>query len=599
MKHDGFIGLFLLLALLAACTSVPEPVETPSPELLAIDSLMWQQPDSALLALMAYEGDASEYNHHYAQLLTSELLYKNDYEQTNRRELQQAVAYFDSLLCQFPPLQRGLGGFKTRPDQTNQIAFLAARAHYINGVGYYENDSAVPACREYLKALEIMEGRFEEKELVGKKARFMTYSFNRLIELFSAQFMMESAIVCGERALLFCRIEPTSLFGVSNLLYYIGKQYDMLGNKDKAKYYINQAIAEIPSKNSLVYRDIKSTKALCDYEAGEGFEQSMAVLMQMLADAVDDDERLTRFLSIGSVFYEEGLYDSALHYLEPVFEKKEDMTSRIQASECLRNIFDYKGDSAKSEKCIRFLAQQKKSEGQNKTLVSQLEDLFQGYLNWKQEQRTAQEKRKAVLRTIWIIGSIAVVVATLIVILLKRRNSKRLREVQHSHQMQQAALSGRLKRSNEELHAVSKQLKQSIAKNVTSDTMPPDDYAAFVNAPICRGIVQTVNAQHFKSKMDYLIYKNDSLSKEQLLDLRNAAEKHLARFVSHIHTQFPSLTNNDMDYCYLFLLGLSEADISALMQRAYTTVCDRSRKIKRTIGTTGNLYHVLRNMLSV
>ena len=97
MKRHYPIGLFLLLALLASCSSVPEPVEGPPPALQAIDSLMWQQPDSALLALMAYEGDASEYNHHYAQLLTSELLYKNDYEQTNRRELQQSVAYFDSL----------------------------------------------------------------------------------------------------------------------------------------------------------------------------------------------------------------------------------------------------------------------------------------------------------------------------------------------------------------------------------------------------------------------------------------------------------------------------------------------------------------------
>ena len=26
----------------------------------------------------------------------------------------------------------------------------AARAHYINGVGYYENDSAVQACTEYI-----------------------------------------------------------------------------------------------------------------------------------------------------------------------------------------------------------------------------------------------------------------------------------------------------------------------------------------------------------------------------------------------------------------------------------------------------------------
>ena len=148
----------LLIGLLAACSKVPESavaeqsrsIEGPTPALQAIDSLMWQQPDSALLVLMAYKGDASEYNHHYAQLLTSELLYKNYYEQTNRPELQQAVAYFDSLLCQFPPLQRGLGGFKTRPDQTNQIAFLAARAHYINGVGYYERDSAVQACTEYI-----------------------------------------------------------------------------------------------------------------------------------------------------------------------------------------------------------------------------------------------------------------------------------------------------------------------------------------------------------------------------------------------------------------------------------------------------------------
>jgi len=140
----------LLIGLLAACAKVPEPVEGPTPALQAIDSLMWQQPDSALLALMAYKGDASEYNHHYAQLLTSELLYKNDYEQTNRPELQQAVAYFDSLVGETPPLQRGSGGFKTRPNQIDQTPFLAARAHYINGVGYYENDSAVQACTEYI-----------------------------------------------------------------------------------------------------------------------------------------------------------------------------------------------------------------------------------------------------------------------------------------------------------------------------------------------------------------------------------------------------------------------------------------------------------------
>ena len=97
--------------------------------------------------------------------------------------------------------------------------------------------------------------------------------------------------------------------------------------------------------------------------------------------------------------------------------------------------------------------------------------------------------------------------------------------------------------------------------------------------------------------MDYLIYKDYALSKDQILALRDAAEKHLTWFVSQIRKQFPKLTDNDMDYCYLFLLGLNEADISALMQRAYTTVCDRSRKINRIIGANDSLYHALRKML--
>ena len=98
--------------------------------------------------------------------------------------------------------------------------------------------------------------------------------------------------------------------------------------------------------------------------------------------------------------------------------------------------------------------------------------------------------------------------------------------------------------------------------------------------------------------MDYLIYKDDALSKEQILALRDAAERYLARFTSRIRRKFPNLTEGDMDYCYLLLLGLNEADIFALMQRAYSTVCERSRKINRIIEAKGDLFHTLRNMLS-
>ena len=88
--RKSFIGMLMLgLLAVAACTSktkVPEPavaehgrsVEGPTAELLAIDSLLWHQPDSALACLLPYfdtcidakfcVSTATAYNRHYAQI---------------------------------------------------------------------------------------------------------------------------------------------------------------------------------------------------------------------------------------------------------------------------------------------------------------------------------------------------------------------------------------------------------------------------------------------------------------------------------------------------------------------------------------------------
>ena len=635
MKPLGWIGMVVLLAV-AACArpdndpvetrhgtsqikQVPEPavpethrrVEGPSFALSSIDSLMWRQPDSALAVLLNYLNDDGRdaarhvstdqtFDNHYTHLLLSELLYKNDCAQTNRRDLQKAVYYFDSL-CGCTDVARNVS--------TNQkIAFLDARAHYINGVGYYEHDSVVEACAEYLKTLEVMEGWFEGNEFVREKAKFMSYTYNRLGGLFSSQFMMEPSILCYKEAQFFCMIEPTSSFGVSNNFYRIGLQYNKIGQKDTALYYYEKAIENLPDTNCLIYRNISTNKALLCYQINKDAEVAILNLKNIISQAADESERLTRCLTIGDVYYEEGLFDSAKFYLERVFEKNTDEISQIQAAEYLRYVYDNLGESDKSDTCVHFLADHKKSVGENKALTSKLETMFKTYLNQKQEREAEAAREKAIKKTIGIIGPIAFVVTLAIIVLAKVRSKKLLKdqqeeadkvleETEQQHRMQQAALAGRLKKSNEELRDVSMQLEQTLAKT-PSESMPHDDYAAYVNTAICQYIVGVVHEQQFKSKMDYLVYKDSALSKEQLLSLRDAAEKHLPRFVSQIRKQYSRLTESDMDYCCLFLLGLSEADVSALMQRAYTTVCDRSRKISRILGADDSLYHTLRNCLS-
>ena len=632
MKWRICIAVIWCMMVLSSCsppTQVVESAEGPSEELSVIDSLMWQQPDSALALLQQFlaspEADSLyDFDGHYCQMLIAELLYKNDHAQTNRDDLLKAVDYFDSLtmvtdtrgadtrgVSLHRPARRDtlnvstnhMSAIKTS-DQT--LAFLDARAHYINGVGYYERDSMVEACKEYLKALEVMERRFGEKELVGHKARFMAYTYNRLGDLFSEQFMMEPAIASYENALHYCRIEPTSPQGVSNIFTRLGIQYDKLGDKEKMRDCYGHALEAMPSSDNLSYRNLAASKALCDYQLGLGIDHSLAVLRQILVDTDDEEERKTRFLTIGAVFAEEGIYDSAMYYLEPLFENENDIALKIPAAECLRNIYESTGDNEKLDRCLRIMAIQKKSEAQNKALVSQLDELFKSYMNQKLKNEAERAREKSIRKTIEVIVPIAIVMATAILIVAKLRNKKLLKEQnaeayrmlgetkrQHqeeleaerqTHRMEQAALSGRLKRSNQKV----RQLKEQI-KHLDDLATKTEVTASFDEEPICRLIMERVNEGQFKSKIDHINYKDSALDKQQLLDLRLAVDRHFGQFTVRLKKAYPELTNRDLDYCCLYLLGLTDADIAALMQRTYNAVFQRNGKMRKIFGNENPL----------
>ena len=90
------IGIFLLLQFFPYCANQEaQKIEgrgsSAHAALAEIDSLMWWRADSAFALLQEFvispEAEALDtYDGHYCQLLISELLYKNDCEQTNREE---------------------------------------------------------------------------------------------------------------------------------------------------------------------------------------------------------------------------------------------------------------------------------------------------------------------------------------------------------------------------------------------------------------------------------------------------------------------------------------------------------------------------------
>ena len=652
-KH-GTLGLLLLLALAACQGRYDDPVETQnlasqqpivSEELQAVDSLMWQQPDSALALLLPWFdtcGDAMLaspkdpagetalethsmrlYNRHYAHLLLAELLYKNDYAQANREALLDAVAYFDSLVRQAPPtppLKGGRGDSRHTPQNpTDNLVFLSARAHYINGVGYYEQDSVVEACEEYIRALETMENHFEEADIMGHRARFMAYTYNRLGDMFSEQFMMESAVQCYEGALVYCKIEPTSPQGVSNILFRIGQQYDMDEKKDKAREYYGMALEEMPSSESISYRDLATLKALSDYRVGEGIEQSLNVLRQIVTQADDESERLTRFMAIGDIFYEEGMYDSALFYLEPVYYYSKDRLSQIQAAEFLRVIYDSIGDRENLNQCLRFLAIYKQSDGQNKAMVSRLEDTFNGYRDQKQGKQVESERAKAVKKAMSVIIPIAVSVVFIIVLLLMQRSKRLLKkqqaesdrklgeteqeyemelrlwqaeaertlkdsekkhkeemeDVRKTHQKEQETLWRSLRQREKRMEALEKALYMQ-RDNAEQQRV------SFLEESICRKINNSVRSLHVTARDGSR--KNVALCDEDAVALREAVLSHYPSFESVLMGKNPKMGKNDMLLCQLYLLGLDERQIAVLQCKSYSAIKKRAKALEKSLG---------------
>ncbi len=565
---------------------LPRPAATPSQRgttaheaLEGIDSLMWKEADSALKVMLEFAASPkaeslNEFEGHYCQVLVAELLFKNDYAQSNRAEVLKAVGYFDSI----------------------DDGFLAARAHYINGVGFYEQGDLANACTEYLNTLRIMESHFAKNELVGKKARFMALTYNRLLDLFEAQLMPEPAIYCARQSLVYTQIAPTSLNAKANILYQIGLQHDILREKDSAVFYYEAALNALHDRNTIVYRDLMASRALFDYCDLQDTIKALDSLKSMVAQAESESERITRYSTIGYVYNDAGQLDSAKVYKELVFEFAEKAIDKKLAAKTLHDIAISEGDTLKANQYAQFLIEDVAAAAENQAQVSKLNDLFQQHLQWEQERAEAERQQIARLRRnrMIVVVCVLVVVAALLAWLFYRRKMRQQRDTasqqmeaeREAHRLEKASMSGRLKRSNQELRELKDQMRQQAGNGAPKQEAQS---VTFNEEPICRLIMERVNEGQFKAQMDCKLYQDYALGKEQMMALREAADRHFNQFTIRLAKAYPNLTKGDLDYCCLYLLGLSDADISALMQRAYNTVSERSRKLKSIFGSEESL----------
>lgn len=571
MKLTRIIGGLLLgWLLVASCTKQETNYlwSEDTPNVVAIDSLLQQQPDSAL----AYLEGLSSFDYcrvgkpyeQYLHLMFSEAAFKVRKEVVLNEDVDAATACFDSMAEAHP--------------KADNIAFLQARAHYMNaicinnGIIFTDDSLTMLACQEYYKALEIMELHFGEEQIVGHKASFIALIYARLANIYSDKFLIEPTIYLYKNVLKYKKKANNPPSNLANTLFFLGYEFEKSEQFDSALYYYDQSLACIKDTTGVLYRNVINRKALSSFQVEHNALTSVDALKH-IASAGNEFERCDRYLGVGYIYKLDKQYDSAILYLNRVFEEAPSLFLRTQSADYLCEIYEEIGDSNLAGEFARFVAQNTPPEFGTKADEWRFTSLFQDYLQQKQENAQLQKTRQArgqIMKT--IVPLLALLAVLAVWLMLYRKRHKR-------SEAEKKALSGQLQEQGEALSAMKKRVEA----------------ASFAEEPICRLIVERVNEGQFKSKVDYLVYKDYALNKEQLLALREAADVHFGQFTHRLKKDYPALTKGDIDYCCLYLLGVEEADVAALMQRAFNTVCDRSRKLKGIFGNDAPLSATLRD----
>ena len=577
-----FVISAIVSVLLLACEKRQEPVaEQPLPftfdeNLLRIDSLLQHDADSALQTLLSFRADSvisteaqrsGEISCHYHSLLLSEALYKTYNPQLNRfvgvetchgASLQDAMQYFDSLYANYP--------------KNDDLAMLSARSHYMNGVGYYENDSVVDACKEYLKTLEIMENHFDVSKLIGYKAKFMGLTYGRLEELFSDQFMTEPAIYCGKKALWFCQIEPSSKYGISRLNYSIGNNFDVYGQIDSAYYYYNRALELLPDSNTIVYRNLISSISLSLYKKNVTAEESINNLKQMIQQAESSDEKTFRYLTLGYIYYNEKNYDSAVVYLERVFNNNATNLLKFQSAEYLRDIYLSFENTETANIYLDFIANQTSSKYNDMMEVSILNDLFYNYLKRHQDKQVISYKKRIVL------GIVLFITVVLIIVIVTKKKNKKIQSATTKY--------------NKAKNKANKLEKELVLKRSETELR----LESFLNEPVCRKINDMIRDIPTSARIHHSNYPKIKLDNETIIDLGEAVNKHFPNLKTRLISNDIDLKKDDLLLCYLYLLGLNNTQITLLRHCDYTTISRQANRLKKSFKGCKNLPKFVKKM---
>lgn len=272
----------------------------------------------------------------------------------------------------------------------------------------------------------------------------------------------------------------------------------------------------------------------------------------------NDTEKLSRYIGIGHIYYNEGLYDSAIVYLKYVFNNQSADVMRFKAAEYLQNIYQ-STNNKEADTYSKYLATNITSKYCDMMKVSILDKLYNDYLEQLKYKQQYHNKKK----TIYFIVAISVIITFIIILLIHLKN-KKIKDTKRKY-------------SKEKTKAI-KLEKEIVRKRSTTELR----IESFLNEPVCRKLNDTICDIPASARSNYSNYTYLKLDEATIIELSEAVTKHFPNLKTQLISNDIKLKKDDLLLCYLYLLGLNNSQIALLRQCNFATVCRQANRLKKS-----------------
>lgn len=596
-----------------------------------IATLMIPQPDSALNLIIAVsdtldESKMTPFDYYEYQVLVSEVLYKNNYSLTNDSALYEAVEYYDSMVAVYP--------------DNIDLQYQQARACYYKGASEEEKENTVEACICYLKSLEIIETIADKNPERKDLCHFKALTYNRLADIYLYCDALNISIECFRNAIS-CFESENKLYATAINNKKIGDLLYQMKEYDSAMLYLKKAdsLCNLAKYNPVLKRDIDKSMAMVLFSSCRDKSSAYSILYQAMSQHKENDEQMAEYFILGNFYYEDKQYDSALYYLEKSFPHNK--YTMFEAANLIVSICKITGDNDKIDFYSHYFMDAAQEE-LNKTIEKiELASLYEQYKQKKLEVRHQYQRRVDIFIIILVVIT-AVITRTVLVILLYRRKKiygenisnkdsiisrmssemedmstdlkdkdneirsknneiEDLKEDISSKDFFIKTISGKVKKMSSDLKDKDNEIKSLKEKNnndnelkIMNDALFEEKMQALLSSPECTNLFSRLSDTSVKVSSEYPeLQLSDDLKDDIILSV----DKVFDNFSKRLLRAYSHLNKSDIIYCCLFLIGLDEKHISALMGKDYSTVWRRTQKLQKIFGSSEKIMYMLIDLI--